>query len=98
MHPRGWFIHSISGYQTAYSQLAFAGKKEQDLLSESVPQLKMNLAKQLEKLTSTHPGKVTVLFSSWLYWLKASKAFVMVWFPSICLSFCMFVCVFLNYT
>lgn len=49
---------NLAGYQTAYSQLAFAGKKEHDMLSETVPQLKMGLAKQLEKLGASHPGKV----------------------------------------
>ena len=56
---RNQFFTSIStGYQTAYSQLAFAGKKEHDMLPESVPQLKLGLAKQLEKLGAMHPGKV----------------------------------------
>ena len=52
---------SIVGYQTAYSQLAFAGKKESDFLTETVPQLKMGLAKHLEKMSAAHPGKVGVL-------------------------------------
>lgn len=54
-------IEDTPGYQTAYSQLAFAGKKESDFLSETVPQLKMGLAKQLEKMSSAHPGKVMPL-------------------------------------
>ena len=52
------------GYQTAYSQLAFAGKKDSDFLSETVPQLKMGLAKGLEKMSAAHPGKVNFLFNS----------------------------------
>ena len=53
---------TILGYQTAYSQLAFAGKKESDFLTETVPQLKMGLAKGLEKMSASHPGKVGLPF------------------------------------
>ena len=60
-------ITCIAGYQTAYSQLAFAGKKEQDLLSESVPELKMSLAKHLEKLNAAQPGKVSTTFIYMFY-------------------------------
>ena len=47
-----------AGYQTAYSQLAFAGKKDRDPLGSDVPDPKVNLAKQLGKLATGHPGKV----------------------------------------
>ena len=50
------FFHP--GYQTAYSQLAFAGKKERDPLGSDIPDPKLNLAKQLGKLATGHPGKV----------------------------------------
>ena len=53
------FMVFVVGYQTAYSQLAFAGKKEGDFLTETVPQLKMGLAKNLEKMSTANPGKVT---------------------------------------
>ncbi|KAL4236748.1 Exportin-2 [Mactra antiquata] len=59
-------IDDTPGYQTAYSQLAFAGKKEQDMLSETVPQLKLSLAKNLHKLSAAHPGKLTSLISTGL--------------------------------
>ena len=46
------------GYQAAYSQLAFAGKKERKQLGGDVTDPKMNLAKHLGKLATGHPGKV----------------------------------------
>lgn len=49
-----------TGYQTAYSQLAFAGSKEHDPL-ESIPDAKLYLAKQLGKLSAAHPGKVKIV-------------------------------------
>ncbi|XP_052777226.1 exportin-2-like [Mya arenaria] len=57
-------IDDTPGYQTAYSQLAFAGRKEHDLLSETVPQLKMGLAKNLEKLGAQQPGKLMPLINT----------------------------------
>ncbi|WAR24262.1 LOW QUALITY PROTEIN: XPO2-like protein, partial [Mya arenaria] len=56
--------YNFAGYQTAYSQLAFAGRKEHDLLSETVPQLKMGLAKNLEKLGAQQPGKLMPLINT----------------------------------
>lgn len=47
----------IAGYQTAYSQLAFAGKKVHDPVGETVDP-KLLLAKNLEKFSATCPGKV----------------------------------------
>lgn len=55
------WIFNISGYQTAYSQLAFAGKKEHDPVAE-VTDVKINLARQLHKLSAAHPGKVFNVF------------------------------------
>ena len=50
-------IYFISGYQTAYSQLAFAGKKENDPVAE-ITDVKQNLGRQLGKLAAANPGKV----------------------------------------
>ncbi|XP_052087731.1 exportin-2-like isoform X2 [Mytilus californianus] len=58
-------IEDTPGYQTAYSQLAFAGKKEHDPVSE-VTDVKINLARQLAKLSAAHPGKVLALISAGL--------------------------------
>lgn len=49
-----WF----TGYQTAYSQLAFAGRKERDPFSGTIPDAKIYLAQSLQKLSSGDPGKV----------------------------------------
>ena len=50
-----------SGYQTAYSKLMFAGKKEHDPVAQ-IPEAKLNLAKHLHKLSIGCPGKVTKIF------------------------------------
>ena len=47
----------ISGYQTAFSQLSFASKKDADPFSEIVCP-KEYLAKQLYRLSVSQPGKV----------------------------------------
>ncbi|KAL3867833.1 hypothetical protein ACJMK2_040679 [Sinanodonta woodiana] len=57
-------VDETPGYQTAYSQLAFAGKKEHDPVGDSVPQLKMRLVKHLEKLASQYPGKLLPLINT----------------------------------
>lgn len=49
---------SKPGYQTAYSQLAFAGKKERDPFSGTIPDAKVYLAQSLQKLSLSEPGKV----------------------------------------
>lgn len=59
-------IEDTPGYQTAYSQLAFAGKKEHDPLGSDVVDPKLNLAKHLAKLAIGHPGKLPVLISKGL--------------------------------
>jgi len=48
----------LTGYQTAYSQLAFAGKKERDPFFGTVPDAKMFLVQSLQKLSTAHPGTV----------------------------------------
>ena len=48
----------LAGYQTAYSQLVFAGKKEHDPFGGAVPDAKVYLAQCLHKLSVQHPGKV----------------------------------------
>lgn len=62
------FLYNVClGYQTAYSQLAFAGKKEHDPLSGEVPDAKLNLAKHLGKLAKGYPGKVSYKQASWIF-------------------------------
>ena len=51
------------GYQIAYSQLAFAGKKEHDPIGNLIPDIKGNLAKSLGKLSLENPGKVSLIFN-----------------------------------
>ena len=53
------FLCSKPGYQTAYSQLAFAGKKERDPFSGTIPDAKVYLAQSLQKLSLSEPGKVS---------------------------------------
>ena len=50
---------SYPGYQTAYSQLMFAGKKEHDPCGP-IPDVKINLAKSLHKLSTGRPGTVSI--------------------------------------
>jgi len=52
------FLILFSGYQTAFSQLAFGSKKETDPFSE-VMYPKEFLAKQLYHLSVSIPGKVS---------------------------------------
>lgn len=60
-------IEDTPGYQTAYSQLAFAGKKERDPFSGTIPDAKIFLAQSLQKLSSTHPGKINTKIKSELH-------------------------------
>ena len=48
---------SIAGYQAAFSQLVFAGKKDHDPCA-GVGDAKVKLAKSLQQLSQAHPGKV----------------------------------------
>ncbi|XP_074642803.1 exportin-2-like [Tubulanus polymorphus] len=56
-------IEDTSGYQTSYSRLMFAGKSERDPC-HAVADMKLNLAKSLEKLSIGNPGKLQPLISS----------------------------------
>ena len=58
-------IEDTPGYQTAYSQLAFAGKREEDPVAQ-VTDVKVYLAKQLVKLSTTHPGKLPAMINAGL--------------------------------
>jgi len=53
-------VEDTPGYQTAFSQLAFASKKDADPFSEIVCP-KEFLAKQLYRLSTAHPGKINPL-------------------------------------
>ena len=57
-------IEDTPGYQTAYSQLVFAGTKEHDPFGASVPNAKIHLAQSLLKLSSQYPGKLQGMISS----------------------------------
>ncbi|PVD23451.1 hypothetical protein C0Q70_16723 [Pomacea canaliculata] len=59
-------IEDTPGYQTAYSQLAFASKKERDPLGCEISDPKLNLAKHLGKLATGHPGKIPTLINTGL--------------------------------
>lgn len=51
-------IEDTPGYQTAFSQLLYAGTKEHDPFELAVPNAKAHLAQCLHKLSSQHPGQV----------------------------------------
>ena len=51
-------IEDTPGYQTAFSQLLFAGVKERDPFESAVPNAKAHLAQCLHELSSRHPGQV----------------------------------------
>ena len=53
-------IEDTPGYQTAFSQLAFAGKKEHDPVGQMVNNPKIHLAQSLHKLSTACPGRVRV--------------------------------------
>ncbi|XP_071964073.1 exportin-2-like [Antedon mediterranea] len=57
-------IEETPGYQAAYSQLAFAGKKVHDPFAGTVDNPKLFLAQSLSKLSSAHPGKLPPLVST----------------------------------
>ena len=52
----------FTGYQAAYCQLAFAGSTDHDPFSKTIPDAKVYLAQCLNKLSTTHPGKVNYAF------------------------------------
>uniref|UniRef100_A0AAY4E581 Exportin-2 n=1 Tax=Denticeps clupeoides TaxID=299321 RepID=A0AAY4E581_9TELE len=57
-------IEDTPGYQTAFSQLAFAGKKEHDPIGEAVSNPKILLAQSLHKLSTACPGRVPSMLST----------------------------------
>ncbi len=56
-------IEEQPGYQTAYSQLIFAGKRDNScrdhLILDGIQDARTNLAQSLSKLSTGHPGVVT---------------------------------------
>uniref|UniRef100_A0A665VQH4 Exportin-2 n=1 Tax=Echeneis naucrates TaxID=173247 RepID=A0A665VQH4_ECHNA len=57
-------IEDTPGYQTAFSQLAFAGKKEHDPIGDAVGNPKILLAQSLHKLSTAFPGRVPSMLST----------------------------------
>uniref|UniRef100_A0A8C7GPG5 Exportin-2 n=1 Tax=Oncorhynchus kisutch TaxID=8019 RepID=A0A8C7GPG5_ONCKI len=57
-------IEDTPGYQTAFSQLAFAGKKEHDPIGEVVSNPKILLAQSLHKLSTACPGRFPSMLST----------------------------------
>uniref|UniRef100_A0A8C5MWL8 Exportin-2 n=1 Tax=Leptobrachium leishanense TaxID=445787 RepID=A0A8C5MWL8_9ANUR len=57
-------IEDTPGYQTAFSQLAFAGKKEHDPIGAMVNNPKILLAQSLYKLSTACPGRVPSMIST----------------------------------
>lgn len=56
-------IEDTPGYQTAFSQLAFAGKKEHDPVGQMVNNPRIHLAQSLHKLSTACPGRVGDFFA-----------------------------------
>ncbi|MEE6512399.1 hypothetical protein FKM82_019353 [Ascaphus truei] len=67
-------IEDTPGYQTAFSQLAFAGKKDHDPIGQMVSNPKILLAQSLHKLSTACPGRVRSWFV-FAYVLKAQSHF-----------------------
>ncbi|GCB70322.1 hypothetical protein scyTo_0001247 [Scyliorhinus torazame] len=57
-------IEDAPGYQTAFSQLAFAGKKEHDPIGATVSNPRVHLAQSLHKLSTACPGRVPSMIST----------------------------------
>ncbi|XP_009996976.1 PREDICTED: exportin-2 isoform X2 [Chaetura pelagica] len=57
-------IEDTPGYQTAFSQLAFAGKKEHDPVGQMVNNPRIHLAQSLHKLSTACPGRVASMLST----------------------------------
>ncbi|XP_070556121.1 exportin-2-like [Ptychodera flava] len=57
-------IEDTPGYQTAFSQLVFAGKREHDPFHGTIPNAKIYLAQSLQKMSATQPGKLQPLISA----------------------------------
>uniref|UniRef100_H0W8W7 Exportin-2 n=1 Tax=Cavia porcellus TaxID=10141 RepID=H0W8W7_CAVPO len=60
-------IEDTPEYQTAFSLLAFAGKKEHDPVSQMVNNPKIHLAQSLHKLSTACPGRVPSMVSTGLH-------------------------------
>ena len=56
-------IEETPGYQTAFSQLLYAGTKEHDPFESAIPHAKTHLAQSLHKLSSEHPGWLSRMIS-----------------------------------
>ena len=56
-------VEDTPGYQTAFSQLVYAGSKEQDPFASAVPNTKAHLAQCLHRLSAEHPGQVPQLIA-----------------------------------
>ncbi|XP_050045911.2 exportin-2 [Dermacentor andersoni] len=57
-------IEDTPGYQTAYSQLIFAGKKEHDPFKGSIPDARLHLVQSLQKLSAACPGRLAPLINT----------------------------------
>lgn len=57
-------IEDTPGYQTAFSQLAFAGRREHDPVGQMVNNPKIHLAQSLHKLSTACPGRVPSMVST----------------------------------
>ncbi|KAM5246124.1 exportin-2 isoform 2-T2 [Ctenodactylus gundi] len=57
-------VEDTPGYQTAFSQLVFAGKKEHDPVGQMVNNPKIHLAQSLHKLSTACPGRVPSMVST----------------------------------
>jgi hypothetical protein len=55
------FIYSFQGYQTAYSQLAYAARPEPDPFNGEIPNSKIFLAKKLEIASKGLASRLRVL-------------------------------------
>ena len=56
-------IEETPGYQTAFSQLLYAGSKKHDPFASTVSNAKVYLAHSLHRLSSQHPGKLGGMIS-----------------------------------
>lgn len=56
-------IVDTPGYQSAFAQLVFVGKKERDPVSE-IKDARMYLVQSLHKLSTQHPGRLGPMIST----------------------------------
>uniref|UniRef100_A0A131Y3V5 Exportin-2 n=1 Tax=Ixodes ricinus TaxID=34613 RepID=A0A131Y3V5_IXORI len=57
-------VEDTPGYQTAYSQLVFAGKREHDPFGGTITDPRLHLVQCLHKLSLTYPGKLGPLINA----------------------------------